>query len=181
MVIDYRKYTTRVPTEVIIKESVVESVSTYKYLGIVTDDQIAWHDHIDYLVKKVSPRLYCLRKLNNFNINSVVCWGGNVDVTDKKRIDSVIKQAGRILGDDQFTIYSSYQHYVVAKLNTVLNGTSHPLYADPYSAIISGSGRMKLPYAVTKRQKLSFILQCIKPLATWFSNVYLSALSFRKL
>lgn len=34
MVIDFRKNFTRIPTEVIIKESTVERVSTYKYLGI---------------------------------------------------------------------------------------------------------------------------------------------------
>ena len=85
-----------------------------------------------------------------------------MDGTDKKRIDSIIRQAGRILGDDQFTIYSSYQRYIGEKLNTVLNDTTHPLHADLISAIIPRSGRMRLPYAATNRHKSSFIPQCIK-------------------
>ena len=62
MVIDFRtkKHT---PDSVVLKGSDVERVSVYKYLGIVMDDKLSWHPHVDFLVKRLNVRMYCLRKL----------------------------------------------------------------------------------------------------------------------
>ena len=82
--------------------------------------------------------------------------------TDKNRIDSIIKQASRILGVNQHTVDSSYQRILEAKLNYILRDDNHPLYTELDNAIIPRSGRMRLPYAATNRHKSSFIPQCIK-------------------
>ncbi len=68
MVIDLRtkKHT---PDSVVLKGSDVERVSVYKYLGIVMDDKLSWHPHVDFLVKRLSVRMYYLRKRNYFNVN----------------------------------------------------------------------------------------------------------------
>lgn len=67
-----------------------------------------------YIVKKFNLRLHCLRKLNQFNVNPNMlslfynafirgvwtnCFeflGGNLAVTDKARINSIIKRAGAV-------------------------------------------------------------------------------------
>ncbi|PIK41222.1 hypothetical protein BSL78_21929 [Apostichopus japonicus] len=179
MVIDFRKGDHE-PPPVVIKDLAVNRVSSYKYLGVVLDDQLNWHDHIDYLVRRINPRLYCLRKLNTFNIsrnilsifyNSVIfsvwsycvnCWGGNVNGTDRKRIDSIISQVSLILGERQQSVNTSYHLHLQSKLAGVLNNSSHPLHINLESAIIPRSGRMRLPRAVTNRYKSSFIPRCIK-------------------
>lgn len=179
MNIDFRRVKGQ-PREVVIKENPVEQVSSYKYLGVVIDDQLAWHEHIDYLVKRVNPRLYCLRRMSKFDIdsriltifyNSVICsvfkycmtcWGGNVTAYDKSRIDSVIRQANRILGGDQLTMECMYHNVIESKLDAILADENHPLFLNLSSAIISRSGRMRLPSAITNRHKSSFIPQCIK-------------------
>ena len=39
------------PTSSIVpKDSTVHHVSSYNYPGIMIDDKLAWHDHIDYLI-----------------------------------------------------------------------------------------------------------------------------------
>ena len=46
MIIDFR-ISCSLPSSIILKGSKVDRVSKYKYLGIMTDDKLAWHDHID--------------------------------------------------------------------------------------------------------------------------------------
>ena len=71
-------------------------MSSYKYLGIMIDDRLAWHDHIDYLIKRLNVRMYCFRKLNYFHVDKrilalfyesvvasvwrycLLCWGGTL-------------------------------------------------------------------------------------------------------
>ena len=95
MVIDFRQ-TRPDPQPVDIKGSAVARVDTYKYLGIVLNNKLSWGDHVDFIVKKLNSRMYCLRKLNSFHITPeilnvfysstivsvwryyLVCWGGNV-------------------------------------------------------------------------------------------------------
>ena len=118
MVIDYRK-SNNVPSVVTINGSMVERVDTYRYLGVVIDNRLSWHEHVEALSKKLSPRMYCMRIMNKFNVNknifamfynSVICgvwqynllsWGGNIRTGDKHAIETIIKQASRIIGEAQ--------------------------------------------------------------------------------
>ena len=57
------------PSSIILNGSNVECVSSYKYLGIMMDNKLAWHDHINYLTKRLNVRMYCFRKLNYFHVD----------------------------------------------------------------------------------------------------------------
>ena len=70
MVIDYRK-SNNVPSVVSINGSMVERVDTYRYLGVVIDNRLSWHEHVEALSKKLSPRMYCMRIMNKFNVNKI--------------------------------------------------------------------------------------------------------------
>ena len=48
----------------------MERVETYKYLGVVFDSKLNWKENINPVLKKVNMRLYCLRKLRSFGVNS---------------------------------------------------------------------------------------------------------------
>ncbi|PIK42685.1 hypothetical protein BSL78_20454 [Apostichopus japonicus] len=69
MIIDFRR-NTNPPPHVVVKGSahVVDRDTSYKHLGVVLNDHLAWGDHIDILVKKLNSRLYCLRKMSNFDV-----------------------------------------------------------------------------------------------------------------
>ena len=53
-----------------IKGEAVERVETYKYLGVVFDSKLNWKENINSVLKKVNTRMYCLRKLRSFGVNS---------------------------------------------------------------------------------------------------------------
>ncbi len=48
---------TTAPLILAIDDLQIERVLTYKYLGIWLDEKLAFDVHIDYLVKRLKPRL----------------------------------------------------------------------------------------------------------------------------
>ena len=90
-------------------------VHTYKYLGFTVDDKLNWHEHCNELIKKINKRMYFLRKLKSFRLNNEVlytfycsilgsvitfgisCWGSSITAGDRKRLNSTIKKAGKIM------------------------------------------------------------------------------------
>ncbi|PIK39989.1 hypothetical protein BSL78_23157 [Apostichopus japonicus] len=89
--------------------------------------------------------------LGSYNL---VSWGGNVRKEDAHRIDVLIRQASRIIGDSQPTLASSYQHQLGVKLEKILLDEDHPVREFLDRAIIPRSGRMRLPLARTNRHPL---------------------------
>ena len=53
-------FTTR---PIVLGNNTVECVTTYKLLGIIISNDLKWNEHIDYVSKKASKRLYSLRIL----------------------------------------------------------------------------------------------------------------------
>ena len=53
-------FTTR---PIVLGNNTVECVTTYKLLGIIISNDLKWNEHIDYISKKASKRLYSLRIL----------------------------------------------------------------------------------------------------------------------
>ena len=51
-------FTTR---PIVLGNNTVECVTTYKLLGIIISNDLKWNEHIDYISKKASKRLYSLR------------------------------------------------------------------------------------------------------------------------
>ena len=180
MVIDFRQ-TIPDPQLVDIKGSSVARVDTYKYLGIVLNNKLTWGDHVDFIVKKLNSRMYCLRKLNSFHITPeilnvfysstivsvwrycLVCWGGNVSKSEKRRIDGIVRKAERVIGECQPSVDSVYLNLLRGKLEMVWSDSSHLLHGQLRSHLIPrGSGRLGLPFAGTNRHPASFLPQAIK-------------------
>ena len=179
MVIDFRQSRSD-PQPVAIKGSAVASVETYTYLGIVLNNKLSWGDHVDLIVKKLNSRMYCLRKLNSFHITPeilnvfytstivsvwrycLVCWGGNVSKSEKRRTDGIVRKAERVIGASQPSVDSVYLDLVGGKLEMVWRENSHPHGQLRSLLIPRGSGRLGPPYAGTNRHPASFIPKAIK-------------------
>ena len=69
MCIDFRK-NQRCPKPVYIKGEAVERVDTYQYLGGGFDSKLNWKENINSVLKKGNTRMYCMRKLRSFGVNS---------------------------------------------------------------------------------------------------------------
>ena len=179
MLIDFRKdITTPPPTVINGKE--IDRVTSYKYLGITLNSSLSWSESTDLLMKKLNTRMYCLRKLKSFDVNSqllqlfytsvigsvlsfgLVCWGGNVSKTDKDRLDRVIRKAERVIGTEQHNMDTLYDRRVAAKLKAILKDETHPLRAELDSALIQRSGRFRPSKTRTERYRNSFIPSAIR-------------------
>ena len=68
MIIDFRK-SKALPDPIIINDHIVERVRTYKYLGVMLNNDLLWSSNTDYIISKLNSHLYCLRKLKEFNVN----------------------------------------------------------------------------------------------------------------
>ena len=178
MIIDFRK----IPSQyepIMISGKQVEQVNSFKYLGVVIDSKVTWTENVDNIVQKLKPRMYCLRKLQSFNVDtkllqifyssifkSVISfgisgWGGNAKKKEKDRIDSFKNRAGRIVGAEQELTETLILHRTKGKTNQILKDTSHPLRNEYDTRLISRSGRYRMPKIKTTRYKNSFIPRSI--------------------
>ena len=94
----------------------MDRVDTYKYLGVVFDSKLNWKENINSVLKKVNSRMYCMRKLRSFVVNSdklvafynavicsiimfdYVCWGGNILKLDRGRVEKIVKKSRSCCG-----------------------------------------------------------------------------------
>ena len=174
MCIDFRK-NQRCPKPVNIKGEAVERVDTYKYLGVVFDSKLNWKENINSVLKKVNSRMYCMRKLRSFGVNSdmlvtfynavicsiimfgSVCWGGNISKLDTGRLEKIIKRAGHVVGKPLDSFKTWHEKRLYRKLMQILHDPTHLIRHYFDSRRSNRSGRFLLPRANTNRYKASFL------------------------
>lgn len=98
-----------------IDGTVIERVSTFKLLGVVFNSQLTWHDHVNYILSKVSKRMYYISQLvksgvKDSNVIEIYCsvirsvleyccpvWHPGVTVQQSHDIERVQKRCLRIV------------------------------------------------------------------------------------
>lgn len=55
---------------VIVRNVPINQVVSYKYLGVHIDSPLTWHVHVDNLCSKIQQRMYFLRRLRLYGVNS---------------------------------------------------------------------------------------------------------------
>ena len=90
--------------------------------------------------------MYCLRKLNFFNVDvktlalfydpvvesvwryCLLCWGGNVSKGNWEWVEHIAKEAGRIISVSQQDVGSVYTDLLIKKFHHVVDDVSYPLH-----------------------------------------------------
>ena len=157
----------------------VETVGSYKYLGVWLDKKLDWAINTDHLYKKGQSRMYFLRRLRSFNICSkllsmfyqpvvasilfyaVVCWGGSTTKRDSSRLDKLIRRAGSVVGCKLDCLVTVAEERTTKKLLAILDDTSHPLHTVISNQRSSFSDRLLLPRCRTNRLMNSFVHRAI--------------------
>ena len=152
---------------------VVSTVESYKYLGMFIDCKLNWNPHVDVLYKKINQRLYFLRKLKSFNVNTEICllfykatiqslitfgiscWGSSLLVKDRERINRLIRKSEKIISKNLPSFDSLYKENATKKAESILLDRTHPLNKDFITS--TRSGRILQPKAKTERYKKSFV------------------------
>lgn len=57
---------------VVIGESNIEQVDSYRYLGVKIDKSLKWNSQVDYLCSKLAQRLHFLRRLQLFESSTIM-------------------------------------------------------------------------------------------------------------
>ena len=91
-----------------------------------------------------------------------LCWSGNVSQEGRDKITRIVNQAGKMIDELQQNLEDVYADLLITKLTDVIDDTSHPLHDRLTGQLISKSGRMHLPSAVSGQYLSSFVPQAIK-------------------
>ena len=130
----------------------MERVGTYKYLGVVFDRRLNWKENINSVVKKVNPRMYFMRKLRSFGVNSdMLVTFYNAVICSLIMFGSVCK------GGNISKFYKGKLGKIVKKLMQILNDSTDPMRHYFDSRCSNKSGSFLLPITYTNHYKASFL------------------------
>ena len=171
MIIDFRKRKTLL-TPITIDSQVIERVNEYKYLGTIIDDKLTWNSNTDFIYKKGQQRLYLLRRLRNFQIDSTVLymfyktciqsvitfnfitWFSNLSLKNKSKIMKIVNVANKVTGIKS-DLQLFYDDQVKSKVDKIVSDSSHILFNE-YQYLPSGR-RLRVPRSKSNRYRQSFV------------------------
>lgn len=180
LIVDFRKKNEDVPSTIIHGQE-VDIVSKYKYLGTIFDDKLRWDENTDLVIKKCHQRLYFLRKLKSFSVDttilslfyqsfieSVLCfsfisWYFNLSIKNKNSLKRIVSLGSKIIGEPQRDLTQFCEQQILRKGKSIIASDSHIL-KHMFQYLPSGR-RFRLPSCKTNRRKFSFV-----PVATRLLN-----------
>jgi len=105
------------PDITVIDGQTVELVQSYKYLGTFLDNKLTFKKNTDSIYKKSQQRLFCLRKLSKFQVDSTL-----MTLFYRSFIESTITfsfvcwfQSLRVIGCPQETLMDIYKNNCLRK------------------------------------------------------------------
>ena len=180
LVIDFRKKKNHL-LPLVIKDQEIEQVQTYKYLGVTIDDKLDWQIHSSTVCKKINKRMFFLRKLRSFKIDTILlslfyrstmqsilsfciaAWGGNIRDKDKCTMNRIVKKACKICSNINFPYFDElFLASTTSKIHAISKDVYHPIAAQ----IVLSSRRNKPIYikCKTERYRKSFVPSGIRTL-----------------
>ncbi|KAI3376480.1 hypothetical protein L3Q82_016937 [Scortum barcoo] len=141
LVVDFRRRSHSPPAPVSIQGMDIDTVKSYKYLGVHLNDNLDWSDNTNALVKKGNSRLFLLRRLS-------------ITDRDRRRMDRLVRRASSVLGCPLDSVEVVGNGRMMAKLSSLLNNTSHPLQDSLTALGSSFSERLLHPRCVKESDML---------------------------
>ena len=111
---------------------------------MVFDCKLNWNEN-NSVLKKVNLRMYCMRKLRSFGVNSdilvtfynavifiitmfgSVYWGGNISKLVRGRLEKIVKKIGPAVGKPLDSFKTLHEKRLYRKLMQILNDPTHPM------------------------------------------------------
>ena len=161
--VDFRK-SKSVPSTLIVNNSEVEIVDSFKFLGIHITSNLSWSLHARYMCKKGQQRLYFLRCLKKFHMKpeilvnfyrsiiesiltgSIMVWFGNRTESDRNALSRVICTARRLTGVDLPDLREIVYCRVKSRFHKVITDPSHPAFTF-FELLPSGKRYRSLGYS----------------------------------
>ena len=162
---------------VFIHNTPVSIVSTYKYLGTIIDDKLQWNENVRALCSKGNKRLYFIRKLKSFHIDSTIlkmfyssvvqsvitlsciCWWNNLSKINQGKLEKVRRGAKRIIGSELTLLSDVYKTRLLKKTGSILS-EGHPL-SQEFSLLRSGRRLQAIKFR-TNRFRDSFVPTAVR-------------------
>ncbi|XP_051808801.1 HIG1 domain family member 1A, mitochondrial isoform X1 [Acanthochromis polyacanthus] len=179
MVVDFRRRTLPHPP-VNIQGQDIETVDSFKYLGVHLNNKLDWSHNTDALYKKGQSRLHLLRRLRSFGVcrpllrtfydpvvasaflYAVVCWAPGSTERDMKRLNKLTKRASSVLGCPLDSVMDVGERRMLTKLSSIMDNSSHPLHRTVVELSSSFSMRLRHPQCKKERYRRSFIPTAIR-------------------
>ena len=176
MIIDFRK-NKRPILPLSINNTEVEQIDTFKFLGTHISNDLKWNKNCNEILKKAKQRLYFLRQLRSYYVNStilcnfyraiiqsilsssILVWYDRATQDDLNKFSSIIKQSERIIGLPLPSLRDIFLERLSRKTKLILNDNSHP--ASKYFSFLP-SGRRLRQFKGNKRFLESTYPQAVK-------------------
>ena len=178
LIFDFRKIQND-KAPIIINNTSVKQVPSYKYLGVIIQNNLKWNEHVTAQVKKADQRMYHVRRLSKLKIDNeilclfynstvssvlvyaVPCWFNLCDKKQKKEVCKFAKRMTKMTGDcnkveNPRMISTKKCKSLISKM---LKDETHPLY--PYITTLP-HGHLRVPWSRTERFRKSFLPYAIK-------------------
>ena len=148
MIFDFRKIQND-KAPIIINNTSVKQVPSYKYLGVIIQNNLKWNEHVTAQVKKADQRMYHFLLFYNSTVSSVLvyavpCWFNLCDKKQKKEVCKFAKRMKKMTGDcnqveNPRMISTEKCKSLISKM---VKDETHPLY--PYITTLP-HGHLRVP------------------------------------
>ena len=131
---------------VVIHDSTISQVPSYKYLGIWINNSLTWNTHVDSLCSKLQQRLHFLRRLRVHGVDQkfmlvfyravleslvrfgITVWFGNLSVQLRSKLLRLVQTAGKIIGVSQLpSLQSIYEQATLKQAQKIVCDVTHVL------------------------------------------------------
>ena len=180
MILDMRRnQNSKAP--ITINNSSVATVQSYKYLGVIIQDNLKWTEHVEAQTKKANKRMYYVQRLRKLKIdssiislfyNSVIssvlvyaipCW---YEACDKKLKGSLSKFHDKVCKMTDVSVHGSIEQpsnvhakKCVSLISKILNDSNHTMHQH---IIVLPHGHLRTVKCRTERLRSTFFPVAVK-------------------
>jgi hypothetical protein len=181
IIVDFRRKKTPV-SPLVIDGSEVERVDCFKFLGIHISGDLTWSAHVEQCVAKAQRRLFFLRRLKSFRLEtsllvkfyhtviesilllSVTVWYGSTTAEDRRLLDGVVASASRVIGIQLPPIDNVYWKRMDKRAERIMADKSHPAHG--LFELLPSGRRYRSLAAATSRSAKGFFPTAVRRMSS---------------